>query len=118
MPLSSALASLIKKSWKPHSRPFDKVRPFCSQTAPATRQRWSFFDDVDTETESPVYKHALKFQRPSTIVYKKFQPDNSVSLIGTIVRELRRTNTRDDSLCGLYTWLKVKASPQSEHSFQ
>ncbi|CAI9096757.1 OLC1v1032967C1 [Oldenlandia corymbosa var. corymbosa] len=114
MPLSSAIFSLTKKSWKLHNLlPFDRVRTFCHRAS--TRPRWSFFADADTETESSVYQEALKSQRPTTVVYKT-QPVNSVSLIGTVTRELKRINC--DAGLGVHTVLKVSAARQSKQSFQ
>lgn len=79
-----------------------RVAPFCSSSSDHPR-----FSSVYSDAKrggSAVYRHALKFQRPTTI---KWQPqlENSVNFIGTVVRPLEKSN-----VFGVYTLLHVKNS--------
>ncbi|CDP16315.1 unnamed protein product [Coffea canephora] len=128
MPSSSQLTTLLKKirlSSSPSKLPIKnplgvevRVRPFSSLPSSTTQKRWSYFSEDDSETEtSPVYNHALKFQRPSTIIYGGYsQPANSVSLIGTIQLPLKRIQKFDRF--GVYTMLNVQACPKSKNTFR
>lgn len=75
-------------------------------------RKWSYFPEVK-EKESSVFKHALMFQRPSIIDYNE-KLSNSVSLIGTVQRPLKRVNSIVGNL-GVYTFLKFKNSSRSSH---
>ena len=146
MPTSSQLTTLLKKirlSSSPSKLPIKnpvgvevRARPFSSLPSSTTQKRWSYFSEDDSETEtSPVYNHALKFQRPSTIIYGgnsvnsrplnlewpcssqyQKQPANSVSLIGTIERPLKRIQNFDRY--GVHTMLNVQACPKSKNTFR
>ncbi|XP_027153862.1 protein OSB1, mitochondrial [Coffea eugenioides] len=145
MPSSSQLTALLKRILLPSSpwklpiknRLGVGIRSFSSlPSSSASQKRWSYFSEDDSETEtSLVYNHALKFQRPSTIIYGehsvnnrplnlqrpvpsvyKKQPTNSVSLIGTILYQAKRMKTHDRF--GVCTLLKVKTSPQSTNTFR
>ncbi|XP_031097553.1 protein OSB1, mitochondrial-like [Ipomoea triloba] len=93
-----------------NASPFSKLRFFSSPSA-ATQRAWQFYSDDADSTESAVYKHALKFQQPSTVQIKP-HIHNSVSLIGTVDRPFRRFNTADGSLGG-QTWLSVSTTSVS-----
>lgn len=75
-------------------------------------RKWTYFSEVK-EKESSVFKHALMFQRPSIIDYNG-KLGNSVSLIGTVHRPLKRFNSTVGDL-GVYTFLKFKTSSHSSH---
>ncbi|KAE8056840.1 hypothetical protein FH972_013576 [Carpinus fangiana] len=81
----------------------------------AASPKWSpkFFTD-DVEDGSPVYRHVLKFQRP-TIVKCTKQLLNTVSFIGSVDFPLKRMKTES---FGAYTMLSVKASPDSKTKFR
>ncbi|KAM7517107.1 hypothetical protein LguiA_006690 [Lonicera macranthoides] len=83
-----------------------RLRPF-SSTAVERRPRLSnFSDDEDSQSGSAVYRHALKFQRPTTIKWRQ-QLLNSVTFIGTVDRPIQKVN---GDKCGVYTLLRVKSS--------
>lgn len=79
-----------------------RVAPFCLSSSDHPR-----FSSVYSDAKrggSAVYRHALKFQRPTTIKWQA-QLENSVNFIGTVVRPLERSN-----VFGVYTLLHVKNS--------
>jgi hypothetical protein len=84
-----------------------------ASSAASPKRLPKFFTDV-VEDGSPVYRHVLKFQRP-TIVKCTKQLLNSASFIGSIDFPLKRTKTKS---FGAYTTLCVKASPDSKTKFR
>uniref|UniRef100_A0A5B7C394 Primosome PriB/single-strand DNA-binding n=1 Tax=Davidia involucrata TaxID=16924 RepID=A0A5B7C394_DAVIN len=88
-----------------------RLRPFSSSSAAASPRDWRFFSDDNSEGGSSVYRHALKFQRPSTIKWQK-QLRNSVRFIGTVDLPLKRINFGSGKL-GVHTVLNVKTSRNS-----
>ncbi|XP_077233545.1 protein OSB1, mitochondrial-like [Tasmannia lanceolata] len=81
-----------------------KLLPFSSSPGSA---RYSSFYSGDSDRGSPVYRRALQFQRPPTIVRWK-AVRNSVSLIGSICYPLERYAVRNGRF-GVYTKLQVKS---------
>ncbi|KAF7141207.1 hypothetical protein RHSIM_Rhsim06G0033100 [Rhododendron simsii] len=71
-----------------------------------------FFSDDAAEGGSSVYRHTLKFQRPSTIKWRK-ELFNSVSFIGTVDRPPKQVKSVIGF--GAYTLINVKTSPDSNH---
>ncbi|CAK9178608.1 unnamed protein product [Ilex paraguariensis] len=88
---------------------------FISSSAIVGQRAWGFFSD-DPEGGSAVYRHVLKFQRPSTIKYRS-QLHNSVSFIGTINRPLTRINIGNGRF-GVHTILNVKTYRDYNQSFR
>ncbi|KAK2992324.1 hypothetical protein RJ640_020317 [Escallonia rubra] len=85
MEATSRLRALFKHLF-PYSSQLHKFRPFSSPAA-TVRKVSSHFPD-EPEAGSPLYRHALESQRPSTIRWRK-SLQNSVSFIGTVVGPLR-----------------------------
>ncbi|EXB38634.1 hypothetical protein L484_014448 [Morus notabilis] len=92
--------------------------PFSSYPATAAtnpRFRNSFFDE--SEGSSAVYKHALKFQRPTTIRWQD-RLFNSASFIGTVVRPVEALNAAENGNLCAYTVLSVSLPHQSRGGFR
>ncbi|PON99186.1 Single-stranded DNA-binding protein [Trema orientale] len=89
---------------------FRRFAPLSSSPA-ATNPRFSnsFFDEAEGTSE--VYRHTLKFQRPSSIVWRK-QLWNSASFIGTVTQPLKVLDVEKGPFCA-YTFLGVSSSNQS-----
>ncbi|CAH9054242.1 unnamed protein product [Cuscuta europaea] len=94
---------------------FSRLRLLFSISAATQRARNFFSDDTHSE-ESAVYKHTLKFQKPSTIPHTP-KIHNSVSCIGTVDFPLERINTPSGSF-GVHTFLSVSTSILFKPSFK
>ncbi|KAF5955702.1 hypothetical protein HYC85_008558 [Camellia sinensis] len=106
---STSLSSLLQSL-----RNFSSSSSSSSSSAAASPRTWKFFSDDPLEVGSSVYRHALKFQRPSTIEWRE-ELRNSVSFIGIVGFPLRKLKCRE---FGAYTFLNVKTSPNSNTSFR
>ncbi|KAL7245106.1 hypothetical protein ACSBR2_000443 [Camellia fascicularis] len=106
---STSLSSLLQSL-----RNFSSSSSSSSSSAAASPRTWKFFSDDPPEVGSSVYRHALKFQRPSTIEWQE-ELRNSVSFIGIVGFPLRKLKCRE---FGAYTFLNVKTSPNSNSSFR
>ncbi|XP_031273386.1 protein OSB1, mitochondrial-like [Pistacia vera] len=80
----------------------------------ATYSKLSGFFSDEAEGGSAVYRHALKFQRPTTI---RWRPElrNCVSLIGLVCFPLKKN---PNTGCFGYTCLQVVHSPYSNGGFR
>ncbi|RAL47295.1 hypothetical protein DM860_013260 [Cuscuta australis] len=96
--------------------PLPRLRLFSSSAAATPRARNFFSDGIDGE-ESAVYKHTLKFQKPSTIT-RAPKIYNSVSFIGTADFPLTRFNTHGGASFGLHTFLNVSTSSACKNPFK
>ncbi|EOY14592.1 Primosome PriB/single-strand DNA-binding, putative [Theobroma cacao] len=94
--------------------PLQNCTPFHSSAASNPRFSNSFVDDE--EGGSAVYRLALKFQRPTTVVVQPWLR-NHVSFIGTVDRPLRVMNTKTDNF-GVHTLLNVKNPHDSDRKFK
>ncbi|KAK9270303.1 hypothetical protein L1049_025881 [Liquidambar formosana] len=92
-----------------------KFIPFSS--ASAANPRPSNFFSGDSEGGSAVYRHTLKFQRPTTMKWRK-NFFNSVSFIGSVDRPLEVQARRTDGRLGVYTLLSVQTSRDSNRTFR
>lgn len=92
-----------------------RIAPFSSRPAAANPRFPNSFSD-EAPGISSVYRHALKFQRPTTI-HPSGVPKNSASFIGTVLRPPKVLNTKDGKF-GVYTVLNVETSPQRNYSFR
>lgn len=112
----SRLRTLFKKA-NSLSCLLHTVRNSSSSSSPSSfysaavnpKSRHFISDDV-AEAGSSVYRHTLKFQRPSIIEWSK-QLCNSVSFIGTVDRPPKMVNSVHR--LGAYTLINVKTSPDS-----
>lgn len=91
------------------------LAPFSSSTPAKSPKFPNSFSD-EAEGVSTVYRHALKFQRPTTIDWKEVAK-NSASFIGTVLYPLELNKSKSDRF-GVYTSLDVRTSPQWSHSFR
>lgn len=107
-----ALCEVLRRAVSSCTFKFNTLRHYCALVSPQTQRKWSFFSD-ESEGKSSVYEHALKFQRPSSIKYRRALA-NSVSLIGTLVRDLKRVNSRNRF--GVHAVLRVEASSQADRN--
>ena len=80
----------------------------------STPKSANVFED-GAEGGSAVYQHALKFQRPTVIKLQK-QLKNTVSLIGSVSRELQVMKSK--RRFGVYTSLDVQNPNKSKRSFR
>ncbi|KAA8528571.1 hypothetical protein F0562_035926 [Nyssa sinensis] len=87
-----------------------RLRPF-SATPAASPRLWRFVSEDKSEGGSSVYRHTLKFQRPSTI-YWQGQLRNSVHFIGTVDFPLKRIKPESGQF-GVHTILNVRTSLDS-----
>ncbi|PIN11234.1 hypothetical protein CDL12_16160 [Handroanthus impetiginosus] len=87
-----------------------------SSSAELIRRPWTHLTDEpeDSDSESSVYKRALKLQRPTTVKYQE-SLHNYVSLIGTIELPLKACNSAE---LGFHTFLIVKASSNPYRYFR
>ncbi|KAJ7966663.1 Protein OSB1, mitochondrial [Quillaja saponaria] len=99
-----------------------RLLPFSFHSV-ANPKSWNSFDDV-VEGGSAVYRHALKFQRPSTINWSDMnchdiellgKLENSVSFIGSVARAPKVLNTKSRRF-SIYTLLNVRPSRDSNSS--
>ncbi|XAR61837.1 hypothetical protein NMG60_11016361 [Bertholletia excelsa] len=94
-----------------------RFRNFSSSSlATESPRKWRFFSDESEDSGSSVYRHALKFQPPSTIKWTK-SLCNSVSFIGTVDRPLERIKCAKDRF-GAYTLLRVETFHNSRGFFK
>ncbi|KAK7310485.1 hypothetical protein RJT34_08038 [Clitoria ternatea] len=104
-------------------KPFNLVKPFPISSLFSfyfSSQRWSHspravphsFDVVSGS--SAVYRHALKFQRP-TVIHWSPHLENTATFIGSVTREPRRVNSKTGKF-GVYTLLNVRRSNQLNSS--
>ncbi|KAF8377501.1 hypothetical protein HHK36_030882 [Tetracentron sinense] len=91
-----------------------KFLPFSSSSAVSPRFSNLFSDD--SEGGSSVYRHALKFQRPTTMKWKE-QLRNSVSFIGSVDRPVQICASRNGRF-GVYTLLEVRTSRESNRTLR
>uniref|UniRef100_A0A2P2Q5U2 Protein OSB1 n=1 Tax=Rhizophora mucronata TaxID=61149 RepID=A0A2P2Q5U2_RHIMU len=96
---------------------FQRISPFSSSAGASLKLLSSSSDEEETgEVGSPVYRHVLRTQRPTTI-WRRPQFENSVSLIGSVDRPLQLYNAKA-ARSGAYTVLKVKEPEKSFASFR
>lgn len=105
------ISTLIKRNASAFS--LFNIVPFSSSSA--ANPRFSFFSD-DNEEGSAVYRHVLKFQRPTTVDLLPHLV-NSVSLIGSVDRPLQEFKIKGVNF-GVYTHLRVKDSRNPNRTFR
>ncbi|KAF7140566.1 hypothetical protein RHSIM_Rhsim06G0042200 [Rhododendron simsii] len=110
---ASCIRALLKKP-SPLSCLLRTLRHSSSSSSslfpPANPKPHQFFSNDATEGRSSVYRHALKFQCPSTIKWRK-ELFNSVSFIGTVDHPPKQVKSVVGF--GAYTLINVKTSPDS-----
>ncbi|KAJ4964598.1 hypothetical protein NE237_016447 [Protea cynaroides] len=103
------LSAPLKKTF-----PFSvkNILPFSSSSSAAKSP--DFFSD-DSDGGSPVYRHKLRFQRPTTMKYDR-QLYNSVSFIGSVLLPLKLGSYCQTPF--VHTLLGVGSSPNSDRTLR
>ncbi|KAG9440724.1 hypothetical protein H6P81_020889 [Aristolochia fimbriata] len=98
--------SFVVRRCSPFSADYKFFIPFVSSSA-----SYSSFYERDSDGGSWVYRRSLQLRRPPTISLRR-RLVNSVSLIGSVVREVKVCNRKHGEL-GVHTMLELKSPRES-----